>query len=152
MMPRLAILVGLLAGIVVAALILGGIYALAPESPTGVPTATAAPEASSAPASAQPSAGATPSSSEVPLVGPSASPSAEDEGTVAAFAESLAATFPLGLDATGAVSTAWDALVLPVHLWIDRDRIVRDGALGGIGPDIMARGLQTILPGVTVTP
>jgi hypothetical protein len=30
--------------------------------------------------------------------------------------------------------------------------MIRDGALGGIGPDIMARGLRTILPGVDVTP
>jgi cytochrome c biogenesis protein CcmG/thiol:disulfide interchange protein DsbE len=76
----------------------------------------------------------------------------EDEGTVAAFAESLAATFPLGLDADGTSATAWDAQVLPVHFWIDGEGIVRDGALGGIGPDLMASGLQTILPGVTVTP
>ena len=54
--------------------------------------------------------------------------------------------------ATGAASETWDALALPVHFWIDADGIVRDGALGGIGPDIMARGLQTILPDVTVTP
>ncbi len=53
------------------------------------------------------------------------------------------ATFPLGLDATGANAEAWDALVLPIHFWIDRDGIVRDGALGGIGPDIMAQGVQT---------
>jgi thiol-disulfide isomerase/thioredoxin len=76
----------------------------------------------------------------------------EDEGTVAAFAESLSATFPLGLDTDGKASADWDAIVLPVHFWIDADGIVRDGALGGIGPDIMARGLQTILPDVTVTP
>ena len=76
----------------------------------------------------------------------------EDEGAVAAFAESLAATFPLGLDATGSAADTWDALALPVHFWIDADGIVRDGALGGIGPDVMARGLQTIMPDVTVTP
>ena len=34
----------------------------------------------------------------------------------------------------------------------DKDGIIRDGALGGIGSDVMARGLGTILPGVTVTP
>ncbi len=44
------------------------------------------------------------------------------------------------------------ALALPVHFWIDTDGIVRDAALGGIGPDVMAAGLGTILPGVTVTP
>ena len=57
----------------------------------------------------------------------------------------------MGLDDASAPET-WNALALPVHFWIDADGIVRDGALGGIGPDIMARGLQSILPGVTVTP
>ena len=76
----------------------------------------------------------------------------EEEGVVAAFAEELGATFPLGLDADGSAAADWDAIALPVHFWIDADGIVRDGALGGIGPDIMARGLQSILPDVTVTP
>ena len=31
-------------------------------------------------------------------------------------------------------------------------RIVRDGAVGSIGPDQMAQALATILPGVNVTP
>jgi hypothetical protein len=76
----------------------------------------------------------------------------EDEGTVAAFAEGLGATFPLGLDADGTAAAAWDAVALPVHFWIDTDGVIRDGALGGIGPDIMARGLRTIMPGVDVQP
>ena len=76
----------------------------------------------------------------------------EDEGTVAAFAERLGATFPLGLDTDGSAQERWGALALPVHFWIDKDGIIRDGALGGIGPDIMARGLTAILPGVVVTP
>ena len=76
----------------------------------------------------------------------------EDEGTVAAFAEQLNATFPLGLDSDGSVSARWDAVALPVHFWIDKDGVVRDGALGGIGPDIMARGLRAIMPGVDVQP
>ena len=76
----------------------------------------------------------------------------EDEGTVAAFANELNATFPLGLDTDGSAQAAWDALALPVHFWIDTDGIIRDGALGGIGPDVMARGVATILPGVEVTP
>jgi thiol-disulfide isomerase/thioredoxin len=77
---------------------------------------------------------------------------AEDESTVAAFTEELNATFPVGLDPDGAAQDAWQAAVLPVHFWIDRDGIVRDGALGGIGPDVMAAGLEAILPGVEVTP
>ncbi len=76
----------------------------------------------------------------------------EEEGAVAAFAESLGATFPLGLDADGSAQATWEAAALPVHFWIDQEGIIRDGALGGIGPDVMARGLQTILPDVTVTP
>jgi thiol-disulfide isomerase/thioredoxin len=76
----------------------------------------------------------------------------EEEGDVAAFATGLGATFPLGLDTDGAAQQAWGAYGLPVHYWIDTDGIVRDGALGGIGPDVMARGVQSILPGVEVTP
>lgn len=76
----------------------------------------------------------------------------EEEGVVAAFAESLSATFPIGLDADGSAQARWEALALPVHFWIDKDGVIRDGALGGIGPDIMARGLSAIMPGVTVTP
>jgi thiol-disulfide isomerase/thioredoxin len=76
----------------------------------------------------------------------------EEEGAVAAFAERLSATFPLGLDADGAAARRWDAVALPVHFWIGADGIVRDGALGGIGPDVMANGLRKILPGVNVTP
>ena len=76
----------------------------------------------------------------------------EEEGAVASFAEGLGATFPLGLDTDGSAAGRWDAVALPVHFWIDADGIVRDGALGGIGPDVMANGLKTILPGVAVTP
>jgi thiol-disulfide isomerase/thioredoxin len=76
----------------------------------------------------------------------------EDEATAAAFARRLSATFPVGLDTDGAAQQAWGAYGLPVHFWIDKTGIVRDGALGGIGPDVMARGVASILPGVTVTP
>lgn len=76
----------------------------------------------------------------------------EDAGTVAAFVASVSATFPVGLDLDGSVADAWDAVVLPVHFWIDRDGIIRAGALGGIGPDLMAENLATILPEVVVEP
>lgn len=77
---------------------------------------------------------------------------AEDETMVKAFAEGLKATFPVGLDKDASAQRAWGAFALPVHFWIDADGIVRAGALGGIGPDIMAASLQKILPGTTVTP
>lgn len=76
----------------------------------------------------------------------------EDEPTVQAFFADLAIYFPVGLDLGGTAQAEWGAIALPVHFWIDEDGIVRDAALGGIGPDVMAAGLQTILPGVTVTP
>jgi peroxiredoxin len=76
----------------------------------------------------------------------------EDEAAALAFAQRLDATFALGLDTTGEAQQAWGAYGLPVHFWIDKTGIVRDGALGGIGPDVMAHGVAAILPGVTVTP
>ncbi len=76
----------------------------------------------------------------------------EDETAVQAFAGGLGATFPFGLDGDGQAAATWDAVALPVHFWIDKDGIVRDGALGGIGPDVMVDGLKTILPGVDVQP
>jgi len=76
----------------------------------------------------------------------------ESETTADDFARPLGATFPVGLDTDGAAQAAWSALVLPVHFWVDASGIVREGSLGGIGPDIMAHGLSAILPGVTVTP
>lgn len=76
----------------------------------------------------------------------------EDEGTVASFVRSLNAQFPIGLDSDGSAAQAWDAVALPVHFWIDADGIIRGGALGGIGPDVMAANLNLILPGVDVTP
>jgi len=77
---------------------------------------------------------------------------AEDETSVKAFAEGLKATFAIGLDPKAQAQKTWGAFALPVHFWIDKDGIVRAGALGGIGPDIMAAGLQKILPGITVSP
>ena len=76
----------------------------------------------------------------------------EEEGAVATFARRLNVSFPMGLDADGRVSTRWGAIALPIHFWIDAEGIVRDGALGGIGPDVMAAGLRTIMPGIDVRP
>lgn len=76
----------------------------------------------------------------------------EDVAAVQTFFKDMNLFFPVALDADGAAQAEWGAAALPVHYWIDKDGIVRDGALGGIGPDVMAQGLQSILPGVTVTP
>ena len=58
---------------------------------------------------------------------------------------------PVGLDSDRKASAEWAAIALPVHCWMDADGIVCDGALGGIGPNVMAESLGKILPGVTVT-
>jgi cytochrome c biogenesis protein CcmG, thiol:disulfide interchange protein DsbE len=76
----------------------------------------------------------------------------ESEETVSAFVESVATTFDVGLDVDGSAQQRWGAYVLPIHFWIDTEGVIRHGALGGIGPDLMAEGLQTILPGVVVEP
>jgi thiol-disulfide isomerase/thioredoxin len=227
MWPRLSILVGLLAGVAAAVLVIGGILAFAPEpgaaptpppqpsaSLTVLPSLSPSPEPSVSPsgsASASPPGSAGESSSaalfhvgepapalivpqvgggiidlanlrgkpvwvnfmgtycppcldEFPLMNGYANRLAddglvviavdvkEDEGVVAAFAERLGATFPLGLDSDGSAAARWDAVALPVHFWVDKEGIIRDGALGGIGPDVMSTGLRTILPGVEVGP
>jgi len=227
MSSRLSILAGLLAGVLVAVVVLGGILYFAPEpgaaetpapqpsipiGPSPSPSVAASPSAPGA--SASPSSSAVPSSGSslaglfhvgeqapalsVPQVGGGtidltnlrgkpvwvnfmatncppcldefplmngfaarygdkglvilAIDVKEEEGPVAAFSDQLSATFPLGLDLDGSAQQRWGALALPVHFWIDKDGIIRDGALGGIGPDIMARGLSAIMPGVNVTP
>jgi thiol-disulfide isomerase/thioredoxin len=76
----------------------------------------------------------------------------EDESLVSPFVTSLGVSFPVGLDTDGAAEKAWRAAALPVHFWVDAQGTVRDGGLGGIGPDAMAAGLRTILPGVPVSP
>ena len=76
----------------------------------------------------------------------------EDEGTVASFATRLGATFPIGLDGDGKAQQAWGVIAMPVHFWIDKEGIIRAGALGGIGADVMAESVAKILPDVTVTP
>jgi peroxiredoxin len=74
----------------------------------------------------------------------------EDAAAVQPFVDELNVTFPVALDEDGSRAASWDALALPVHYWIDEAGIVQEAALGGLGPDQMAAGLSTILPGVTV--
>jgi cytochrome c biogenesis protein CcmG/thiol:disulfide interchange protein DsbE len=76
----------------------------------------------------------------------------EDEATVASFATRLKATFPLGVDTDGKALQAWGTFALPIHFWIDKDGIIRDGALGGIGGGEMAASLRKVLPGVVIEP
>jgi peroxiredoxin len=76
----------------------------------------------------------------------------EEEAKVASFVVRLKATFPFGLDTDGKAQQAWGTFGLPVHFWIDKEGIVRDGAAGGVGSDTMVAALRKILPGVTITP
>jgi hypothetical protein len=113
MSSRLAILAGLISGLLVAVVFLGGLYALAPEQANVIPTPVAgspSPEPSATGASAAPSAAssATPSQSGPPDASAGASTSAS---------AGAAALFHIGEPAPA-----------------------------------LARGLQTILPGVTLTP
>jgi thiol-disulfide isomerase/thioredoxin len=76
----------------------------------------------------------------------------EPEERVRPFVDQFGVIFPVGLDADGAAADAWGVLVPPIHFWVDAGGVIRDGALGGIGPDFMATGLEKIMPGVDVTP
>lgn len=220
MWARLSIVFGLLAGIATAALILGGIFAFAPEpvptatpapsvavatpTPTPAPTPTPSPVVSGSPVASGDAAalfgiGEAAPTLVVPQVGGGTidladlrgqpvwvnfmgtySPASQDEfplmngfaaryaadglvvlaidvkeaeSVIAAFADRLDTTFPLGLDSDGTAAERWGAAAaLPMHFWVDKEGIVRDGALGGIGSDVMARGVQSIMPDVTVTP
>jgi hypothetical protein len=42
------------------------------------------------------------------------------------------------------------ALDAPFQFWVDAEGIVRHGTVGGIGPDVMVEGLESIMPGVDV--
>jgi thiol-disulfide isomerase/thioredoxin len=76
----------------------------------------------------------------------------EPESLVAPYMSSLGVSFPVGLDPDGIAQAAWGAFALPIHYWVDATGVIRAGALGGIGPDIMASSLETILPGIDVNP
>jgi peroxiredoxin len=76
----------------------------------------------------------------------------EPRADVQAFADQLRVQFPMGLDTDGGAARDWGVVVPPIHFWIDKDGIIREGALGGIGRDIMAEALRKVLPGVDVRP
>ncbi len=138
MMARLSIVIGLVAGIAVAALLLGGIYALTPDdavlpsaqptAPTATPSSSPSPSASIAPSpstEASPAASPSPSVVVSPSPGPSVvvspSPSASASIVVSPSASPSAAdaAFPRTIDLTAR------------NGWIGVDEIVRRGALGG---------------------
>lgn len=76
----------------------------------------------------------------------------EEEGTVAAYLSDLGLSLPVGLDRDGRAMERWRVLALPVYFWIDPEGIVRFGAFGGVGPDVFAEGLGSILPGASPEP
>jgi hypothetical protein len=133
MWPRLSIVLGLVAGVAAGALILGALLFLTPDpgsSATPTPSPSPVPSASPSP-TASPSATASPSPSAT--AAPSASASASP-------ASSSAALSRLGEPAPALVAPKVGVGTVDL------------AALGGIGPDMTARGLTTILPGVEVTP
>lgn len=76
----------------------------------------------------------------------------EPEDVVAECMDRLGVLFPVGLDQDGRAADQWGVLVPPIHFFIDAEGVVREGALGGIGRDVMAASLRTIMPGVDVVP
>lgn len=76
----------------------------------------------------------------------------EPSADVKAYLSKLGVAFPAALDQDGVATTSWDVGALPFHVWIDADGLVGASAAGPTTADAMARNLETILPGVTVTP
>ncbi len=73
----------------------------------------------------------------------------ESEDMVAAFANRYSLAFPVGLDGDGSAGAAWGAIALPVHYWVDASGVIRAGATGGIGEDVMTESLAKVLPSVS---
>ncbi len=152
---KTAIAAGFVMGGLAGVAVLAAVLALAPDvsapQPTRAPI-TLAPSGSASPGpSTSPGSPATAPSPSATAPSPSAtapSPSA----TAGPPASGASPSASAGPPASGASPSAWGALALPVHFWVDADGVVRNGALGGIVPDIMVRGLERIMPGVTVTP
>jgi hypothetical protein len=144
---KTAIAGGLTAGLITGAIVVGAVVLLAPgpgPSDRGRSPDPAA-GASATPPGASP-IGPAPSGSSSPVV----SPGAGEGFGIGQPAPPIAVPHLGGGEIALADGTA--AFALPVHRWIDADGIVRDGAFGGIGRDIIARGPESILPGVEVTP
>jgi hypothetical protein len=100
MWPRVAILLGLLAGVATAALILGSILAFAPEpvpSPTPAPTFVPTPSPSPTPT---PSPTPEPSESAAPTPAPSESAPVGGEGRIEPVTPRIVAVIPAGATGT----------------------------------------------------
>lgn len=76
----------------------------------------------------------------------------EDPDTVASLVSATNIQAPVGLDRDGAASAVWQAYVLPVHYWVDGGGIVRGVLYGAAPPDAFVHGIQTVLPGASLTP
>lgn len=70
----------------------------------------------------------------------------EDPATVQAFASSTDPTYELVLDTDGSTARRWGAVVLPTHLFVDPDGIVRGGAVGTLPDDLVATRIEELLP------
>lgn len=66
-----------------------------------------------------------------------------------AYAGEVGVSYPIVVDGDGAVADEYQALALPVHYWIDRERVVRDWAFGELPPDLLAASLESILAAPT---
>ncbi|MGH2468010.1 MAG: TlpA family protein disulfide reductase [Candidatus Limnocylindrales bacterium] len=76
----------------------------------------------------------------------------EDPDTVASLVSATNIQAPVGLDRDGTASAAWQAYVLPVHYWVDGQGIVRSVLYGAAPPDAFIHGIQTVLPGASLSP
>ena len=69
----------------------------------------------------------------------------EDAGTVREYATRYGLTYPIGLDATGAVFRTYLIFGLPSHYFIDRDGIIRGRYFGPLSPEQIEQQLAVIV-------
>ncbi len=76
----------------------------------------------------------------------------EDPDTAASLVSQTGFVAPMGIDRDGAAQAAWNAYVLPIHYWLDKDGVVRAVLYGSGGPAQFAAGIRSVLPGATFSP
>ena len=70
----------------------------------------------------------------------------EDRRTVRRFMDSLNVDLTVGLDPDGAIQAQWGANALPIHFWLDGDRVVREIVYGGAPEEIFIQAITAVVP------
>lgn len=70
----------------------------------------------------------------------------EDEELVADFIEGLGVTLPVGIDREGEIQREWGAWVLPQHIWLDEEGVIRSIVYGGAPRSVFVDSVVNLVP------